>query len=95
MSQFKVEITTLAEEEFNSVFQYYEQQQKGLGIKFSKEIDIIIAELKLNPFLFQRHFKHYREAVLKKFPYFIVYEIIEKRVIIHSFFHTKRNPNNF
>ena len=40
MPQFKVEITTLAEEEFNSVFQYYEQQGKGLGIKFSKEIDI-------------------------------------------------------
>lgn len=89
---FKVEITILAEEEYSSTFCYYEEQQPGLGDKFEKETDYLMDKLKLNPYLFQRKYKHYREAVYKRFPYFIVYEIIDNTVIIHSFFNANRNP---
>ena len=89
---FKLNITILAEEEYSSAFYYYEDQQSGLGMKFEKETDSLIAKLKVNPYLFQRKFKHYREAVYKGYPYYIVYEIIDNSVIIHSFFHANRNP---
>ena len=92
MSSFKIEITTLANEEYVSAFHYYEEQQIGLGTKFEKETDYLIDKLKENPYLFERKFKQYREAVYKKFPYFIVYEIISESVVILSFFHTSRNP---
>ena len=49
-------------------------------------------KLKVNPYLFQRKYKHYREAVFKKLPYYIFYEIIGNLVIVHSFFHASRNP---
>ncbi|WP_317899003.1 hypothetical protein [Aurantibacillus circumpalustris] len=65
---FKLEITSLAEEEYSSAFQYYEEKQPGLGDKFEKETDHLIDRLKLNPYLFQHKYKHYREAVFKKFP---------------------------
>jgi len=89
---FKLEITTLAEEEYSSAFHYYEAKQLGLGDKFEKEADYIMDKLKQNPYLFQRKYKHYREAVFKRFPYFIIYEIIDNSVIVHSFFHANRNP---
>lgn len=92
MSTYKIEITNLAEEEYSSAFHYYQEQLPGLGIKFEKEVEDLVEKLKANPFLFERKFKHYREAVLSRFPYFIVYEIILNSVIIHSFFHSKRNP---
>ena len=60
---FKLGITILAEEEYSSAFHYYEGQQLGLAYKFEKETDYLINKLKLNPFLFQRRYKHYREAV--------------------------------
>jgi hypothetical protein len=89
---FKIEITTLAEEEYSSAFHYYEGKQSGLGDKFEKETEYLIDKLKENPFLFQRKYKYYREAVFKRFPYYIVYEIIDNSIIIHSFFHANRNP---
>lgn len=89
---FKLEITILAEEEYSSAFHYYEEKQSGLGDKFEKEADGLMDKLKVNPYLFQRKYKHYREAVFKRFPYFIVYEIIDNSVIVHSFFHASRNP---
>ena len=92
MSIYKLEITIPAEEEYASAFHYYEKQQQGLGRKFEKETDRLIEQLKLNPYLFQRKFKHYREAIFRIFPYFIVYEIVNETIFIHSFFHTSRNP---
>lgn len=92
MATYKVEITILAEEEYSSAFQYYQDQLPALANKFEKETDYLIEQLKSNPYLFQRKFKHYREAVFKRFPFYIVYEIINNSVIIHSFFHAKRNP---
>jgi hypothetical protein len=89
---FKLEITDLAEEEYSLAFNYYQGQQLGLGDKFEKVTDYLINKLKANPYLFQRKYKHYREAVYKKFPYYIVYEIIDSSVLIHSFFHANRNP---
>ena len=89
---YKIEITILAEDEYSSAYNYYEDQQFGLGEKFEKEIEYVLDKLKVNPFLFQRKYKHYREAILKKFPYYIVYEIIDNKVIIHSFFQANRNP---
>ena len=89
---FKLEITVLAEEEYSSAFYYYEGQQPGLGDKFEKETDYLMDKLRVNPYLFQRKYKHYREALYRRFPYYIVYEIIENSVIIHSFFHANRNP---
>lgn len=90
---FKLEITVLAKEEYSSAFCYYEEQQPGLGDKFEKETDYLMNKLRVNPYLFQRKYKHYREALYRRrFPYYIVYEIIENSVIIHSFFHANRNP---
>lgn len=92
MSIYTLEITILAEEEYSAAFHYYQDQQHGLGNKFEKESEYLLDRLKMNPYLFQRKFKHYREAVFKRFPYYIVYEIIENSIIIHSFFHASRNP---
>ena len=92
MAVYKLEITILAEEEYFSAFNYYENQQQGLGNKFEKETEYLMDQLKVNPYLFQRKFKHYREATFRRFPYYIVYEIIDNSVIVHSFFHASRNP---
>jgi len=92
VSLYKLEITALAEEEYFSAFYYYEEQQVGLGIKFQKATETLMDKLKVNPYIFQRRFKHYREAVYSRFPYFIVFEIMDNSVIIHSFFHSSRSP---
>jgi plasmid stabilization system protein ParE len=94
MVKFKVEITEYAESEYVLGFEYYEEQVVGLGVKFESEADTLLKQISENPYLFQRKFKHYREAIFRKFPYFIVFEIVDNLIVVHSFFHTSRNPNN-
>lgn len=70
---------------------YYENAQKGLGEKFMKQLNKYFVRIQNHP----KHFeikKNYREAFVQKFPYVIIYEIIDKEVVVFSVFNTHQNP---
>jgi plasmid stabilization system protein ParE len=89
---YKLVVTERAEVEYEDAYWFYEERQAGLGLTFEHAVDRSLKIISSNPLLFQRKHKKFREALLKGFPYFIVYEIILNTIIIHSFFHTSRNP---
>ena len=89
---YSIIITEKAETEYYTAYWYYEEARPGLGVSFEHEVGKSLKTIKKNPVLFQRKYKRYREALLRRFPFFIVYEIIKDRIIVHSFFHTSRNP---
>lgn len=70
---------------------YYEDAQKGLGEKFMKQLDKYLLRIQSNPKHFQLK-KNYREAFIQKFPYLIVFDIIDYKIIILSVFNTHQNP---
>ena len=92
MNSFKIIISEKADKEFSDALKYYENERKGLGAEFEKEINAIVSLLSEKPLLFPRKYKRYREAIVNKFPFFVVYEITISHVIVYSFFHTSRNP---
>ena len=92
MSRCKLVFTSKSEDEFINAAIYYEKQQKGLGVTFSDSIHVILDSIAKNPYAYQRKYKHYREAVLRVFPYTVIYEIKENEIIVNAIFHTKRNP---
>lgn len=92
MSSFNLILSELAEKELADAYIYYESKSNLLGEKLILEVESILEKIEKNPHLFPRRYKHYREAVLKKFPYLLVYEILEKQIVIHSVFNTHRNP---
>lgn len=89
---FRIEISDRTEAEYSHAYWYYEDKSAGLGELFEQEADNTLTAIKSNPLVFQRKYKHFREALLRKFPYFIVYEIVATKIVVHSFFHTSRNP---
>ena len=91
---FKVLITKHAEVDYITAFKYYDEKNSQIGLKFELETQDLINTLMSNPYLFQRKYKHYREAIYKNFPYLISYEISENLVVIYSFFHARRNPKS-
>ena len=92
---FNIEISKLAYFELDEAVAFYESRKKGLGKEFMAYLKGYISILKTHPELFPIKRKNiFRELPLKKFPFVIIYEIIENDVIIYSFFHTSRNPNN-
>ena len=92
MSVYNIKVTEKAEWEYHSAYLYYEQERVGLGSEFELEIEKSFKLIVQNPLLFPRKYKQHREALIRKFPYFIVYEIFKNSVIVHSVFHTSRNP---
>lgn len=90
---FKIKILPLAENEIDESIEFYENRSKGLGKQFLTYLKSHLQVLKTHPELFEiKKEPGYRELTLVKFPFVIIYEIINDEVIIYSVFHTSRNP---
>ncbi|MBA4408032.1 MAG: type II toxin-antitoxin system RelE/ParE family toxin [Bacteroidota bacterium] len=91
---YKSIILPLAKKDIRDSAFWYEQQQKGLGKRFTVEIRDKIHFIQQNPESFNLKYNNMRTAVLTTFPFLIHYCIDDnnKLVIISAIFHTSRNP---
>lgn len=80
-----------ASQEILEAYIYYENAQEGLGEIFMKHLDKYLRRIQNNPKHFQFK-KNYREAFIQKFPYLIVFDIIDYKIIVLSVFNTHQNP---
>ena len=71
---------------------FYNNKVAGLGFEFEEEVIILLELIKENPLLFPIKFAHIREAVVRRFPFVINYEILGKQIIVSAVFHAKQNP---
>lgn len=73
-------------------YDWYEEQKPGLGDLFLAELNRCYSKLEKNPLHYQKLKRNYRHLVLNKFPYVLIFELIEDDIIIFAVFHTARNP---
>ena len=92
--RFSLVFHPLAEREYLDSVVWYEESLTGLGSRFVREIESALNTIEKNPFAFQIKKLNFREAVVKHFPFVIVYRINAKKkeVYVLSVFHTSRNP---
>lgn len=93
-----IKLLKRAELELTDACEWYEKQQKGLSLRFRKEIKDALNHLNLHPELYAvRYNADHRFIHLKKFPFVLVYWFDENlnSVFVTSIFHTKRNPGKF
>ncbi|MEO8234570.1 MAG: type II toxin-antitoxin system RelE/ParE family toxin [Flavobacterium sp.] len=90
---FKIQILKLAEIEIDNAIAFFENRRKGLGKNFLIYLKGYFKILETNPELFQiKKQPYFRELPLVKFPFVIIYEIYNNEILIHSIFHTSRDP---
>jgi len=92
---FELELLFQAENELSDAYDWYEEQQLGLGDRLFREVNHFLELIERNPFHFPvRCAQELRTAALKIFPYLIIYWIDEQKskVFVTSIFHTSRNP---
>lgn len=91
---YRVIIHPKAEKELLESIAWYEKVSQGLGNDFLKETGKVICHLELHPFVYEKKKKYFREAVVRRFPFVIVYTILSKIKEVHivSVFHTSQNP---
>ncbi len=94
---YTVKLLTEAELDIADACKWYEARQNGLAKRFLDEFNEYSELIAKNPLHFPVKFtERFRFAVLKRFPYFILFKVQEEEKVIYimSVFHTSRSPIN-
>lgn len=73
-------------------YEYYNSINESLGRRFYHETDKALQKIKESPELFQIRYKRYRQVLVNVFPYLIIFELIDKEIIVYTIFPAKSNP---
>jgi len=92
MSKLKEVLSIQAEIELEDAFYFYDLISTKIGNEFLNQINICIQSILLYPESYPLEFDVYRKAVVKKFPFVIIYTKIDSIIFISAILHTSRNP---
>jgi plasmid stabilization system protein ParE len=78
--------------EIQKAFEWYEHRTTGLGYEFIGELEDGFERLSKHPHHYSAINRKYRKLRIKRFPYLIVFEIEEDKVVINSVKHIGQEP---
>ncbi len=78
--------------ELDDAKEYYNVQSNGLGTNFFDEVLKAIELISRFPEVWSKNTENTRKALLKKFPYNLVYSILEDKIYIIAVAHQHREP---
>lgn len=84
-----------AEAEIGEAFDWYEQRVPGLGFDFILNLDAAFNAVRRNPLFYPEIHKNIRRALLRRFPYQVLFICQEHRVVVLAVFHGKRDPKQW
>jgi len=82
-----------AEQEFAAATEWYKGQNPKVAVEFVEAVDRILIVILDDPYQYQAIEGDIRRAVMRDFPYAIIYLAKEPELIVVSCFHTSRDPN--
>jgi plasmid stabilization system protein ParE len=82
-------------EEVDEAYNWYQNQQGGLGDDFLDCVDEILNRICQMPESYAIVYLDVRRAVMRRFPYAIYYRIVSSRVIVTAIFHSRRDPKSW
>jgi toxin ParE1/3/4 len=68
--------------DIQTAFEWYEQQNSGLGLELIEEIEDGLERLSRHPQHYSAPNQKYRKLRIKRFPYLVVFEIEDIKVIV-------------
>lgn len=91
---YAVFVSAEAREETKIAYDYYEEQMEGLGEQFLKLLEVSYGKLSIQPELYSylNNSTILRYRLVDRFPFVVIYRIVEKSVNTVSVRHTSRRP---
>ena len=89
----KIEFLKAAQTELDQAFEWYETQQKDLGVQFLNEFDAAIRRISSYPESYILIEKNVRRCLVKRFPYGILYGIDTDKIVVIAVAHLHRKPD--
>jgi len=79
-------------DDVESAFRWYEIQRRGLGFEFLDCIEVSLTDILTFPEMHEVCYASFRRSVIRKFPFSIFYTIEEDKIVIHSVFDNRQDP---
>lgn len=81
-----------AEQDLTEAVDWYEQRGRGLGAAFLRSVEAALAFVQRYPKQNPVVLRAARRAVLRRFPYSLIYIESENEILILACFHGRRDP---
>lgn len=88
-------LTPLAESDIAEAYEWYEGQSEGLGERFIQSVDSCLRGIATMPTMHEVVHKDYRRALVRHFPYVVIYRHDDTKVAVHAIFHTSRKASSW
>lgn len=89
----KIELSPAAEIDFDDAVAWYEAHDECVKIDFIEAVDSTLKFVQASPASFPiTHGSTVRKALVKKFPFIVLFTVEADRIYVYSVFHTSRNP---
>jgi toxin ParE1/3/4 len=83
-----------ATEEILAATEWYERRGRGLAAEFLRAVDAALASVQRNPLQHPIVHREMRRALLRRFPYAVIYAVSETEIVVlacvHGRQHTRR-----
>jgi plasmid stabilization system protein ParE len=89
---FPLIIRPEAEADMAEGFDWYEQRRSGLGEEFLKEVQTRLRQIEDNPLRHAEVYRNARQALVRRFPYKVLYLFEVGKVEVLGVVHAKRQP---
>jgi toxin ParE1/3/4 len=84
-----------AEADLDEARQWYEAQKLGLGDELIDAVGSVLERVQQAPRLYAKVFLELRLALVRRFPYAVVYRIDDDQITVVAVYHTHRNPRGW
>ena len=95
MSSMKINVRPAALDEMERAWSWYEEQRPGLGDEFRACVDAALAAVARDPRAYPRVEGELRRALVRRFPYVVMYLEEPDRVEVIAVFHGARDPREW
>jgi plasmid stabilization system protein ParE len=88
-------VRSAALEEIFEAAEWYERRSSGLSAEFLRALDATVASVKRAPEEYPKVDGDLRHALLRRFPYSIIFRVDAAEIVVVACTHWRRNPRNW
>jgi toxin ParE1/3/4 len=85
-------VNPLAEGDLAAAKAWYDERRPGLGGEFLLCVEDVFERIQRMPESSEKVFQELRLALVRRFPYAVIYRVDERQVTIVAVYHTRRDP---
>lgn len=91
----QIQVKAAAEADIEEAWAWYARTAPELGEAWLQALDLAFAQIQRNPYAWQVVYKDAHRALVRKFPYAIIYRIRPERVVVLAVAHASRDPRRW